>query len=57
MKSSARSRYAILVDGKEVWRGRNLKKKSGEVFRKYPGRDVGIAWIPGPGTQIYMPGA
>lgn len=36
--------YIIKVDGKEVWRGSNPKEKFWELKKKYPDKEVGIAW-------------
>jgi hypothetical protein len=44
--------YVILVDGEEVWRGLNPKKKFDELSIKYPDRRIGIAWEPGEGVLI-----
>ena len=44
--------YAILVDGKEVWRGLNPKKKFDELLKRYPEKKIGIAWEPGEGVLI-----
>lgn len=42
------SEFAITVDGKEVWRGRNLKSRFLAALAENPGKRVAIAWIPGP---------
>ena len=34
--------YVIKIEGKEVWRGPNPKKKFDEIREKYPGKEVGI---------------
>jgi hypothetical protein len=36
--------YVIKVDGKEVWRGLNPTKVYFEIKKKYPKREVSIAW-------------
>lgn len=41
-----------MVDGKEVWRGLNPKKKFDEIRKKNPKKKVGIAWEPGDGVLI-----
>jgi hypothetical protein len=39
--------YIIKVNGKEVWRGPNPKKKFEEVRKKNPSKEVGIGIEPG----------
>ncbi len=36
--------YIIKVDGKKVWCGLNPKEKYWEIKKKYPNKEVGIAW-------------
>jgi hypothetical protein len=36
--------YVIKVNGKEVWRGLNPTKAYFEIKKKYPKREVSIAW-------------
>ena len=36
--------YVIKVDGKEVWRGKDLKKKFEEIRKKNPRKKISIAW-------------
>jgi hypothetical protein len=36
--------YVIKVDEKEVWRGLNPTKVYFEIKKKYPKREVSIAW-------------
>lgn len=36
--------YIIKVDGQEVWRGLNVKKKYLEIVRANPTRRVSISW-------------
>lgn len=39
--------YTIKVEGKEVWRGPNPKKKFDEIRKKNPNKEVGIGIDPG----------
>jgi hypothetical protein len=40
----ARYEYVILVDGKEFWHGLNPQTKFEELNRKYPKKEVALAW-------------
>jgi len=36
--------YVIRVDGRDVWEGRNPKRRFGEIKRQNPDKRVSIAW-------------
>ena len=44
MEMRKRFEYEISVGKKVVWHGLNPKKKYDEIRKKYPGREVAIAW-------------
>lgn len=44
--------YKILVDGKVVWKGTELKKNFDEITRKNPKGEIGIECVWGDDTYI-----
>lgn len=44
--------YVVLVDGKPLYRGKNLEKLYSEARRKHPGKKISVKWEPPEGILI-----
>jgi hypothetical protein len=54
MKKSKAKRfeYQILINGKIIWRGLEVKQAFEQISKKYPKAELGIKWLPKEGVLI-----